>query len=292
MLNDRKARPFCKWVGGKGKLLPILETLLPVEFNDYYEPFAGGAALYFHLCGMHGTGPKWNGCSTLIDINQELIDTYTVIARNVGDLVARLKEHAVAWKEGGKPYYYQVRAQDPARLTLVEKAARFIFLNKTCFNGLYRVNQLGKFNAPAGDYKNPAICDEENLRVVSVELKQNVVLRCGTYEYVLDMAWPGDFVYFDPPYMPITETSSFMSYTPGGFGRHDQHKLSEVYRKLAEKRVKVMLSNSAAPLIRELYAGFDIRDVAAGRSINCQGNKRGAIREVVVLSYKPANDSS
>jgi DNA adenine methylase len=200
-------------------------------------------------------------------------------------VIALLATHK---KHHAEDYFYGIRAQDPHRLrSPAERAARLIYLNKTCFNGLYRVNSRGLFNVPFGRYKNPNICDPEALRGASARL-QNVDLKSAHFSRVLKVARPDDFVYFDPPYHPLSGTAYFTSYTEGSFGENDQRELAAVFRTLAERGCKVMLSNSDTPLIRELYADFHREKVYARRTINSRAERRGKIAELVVTSYRPA----
>ena len=266
------AAPFLKWVGGKGQLLSQLLPLMPKRgpFSRYFEPFVGGGAVFFALA------PR---LATLSDLNPDLVNCYQVIKTQVDALIAELGKHVYE-----KEYYYQVRAQDAGELNPVARAARFIYLNKTCFNGLHRVNRAGKFNVPFGRYTNPTICDSPRLRAVS-RILQGTDIRCSGYEHVLDLARPGDFVYFDPPYAPISATSSFTAYTNSTFGAKEQTDLRDTFKALDRKGVKVMLSNSNAGFISELYRDFEITEVYATRSINRDASGRGPIPELVIRNY-------
>ena len=269
-------RPFLKWAGGKGQLLPDLIARLPECFAAYHEPHVGSGALFFTLAS-HGVPSQ----AYLSDVNPALIDTYLAVRDQVEDVIAILKKHQ---KKHDRDYYYLVRAIDPSRLTLAGRAARIIYLNKTCYNGLYRENKRGQFNVPFGRYTNPTICDAANLRNVSRVL-QGVDIAQRGYASALDCARPGDFVYFDPPYQPLSATSSFTAYNRNGFGEDDQRRLRDVFAQLAERSVRVMLSNSDTPLIHELYAGFTIDRVYATRSINSKSNRRGKIAELIIRNY-------
>lgn len=264
------ARPFLKWVGGKGRVLPQLIPLLPDRFEAYYEPFIGGGAMFFSL------QPK---NAALWDINEELITCYRVIRDQVEDLIAALRLHRYE-----KDYYYALRALDPATMAPVQRAARTICLNRTGFNGLYRVNRSGGFNVPFGRHSNPTICDASNLRLCS-EALAGVQLENQDFIELADNAKRGDFVYFDPPYVPRSPTSAFTSYSAAGFKLVDQQRLAELFARLAKRGVKVMLSNSDVPLVHELYDGFSIDIVMASRNINSRADRRGAISEVVVRNY-------
>jgi DNA adenine methylase len=265
-----KSRPFLKWAGGKGQLLEQLRPLLPTRFRRYLEPFAGGAALFFSL------KPK---NAVLADINAELIDCYRATRDDVEGVIEALGAHRYAAED-----YYRVRAVDGATLPLAERAARTIYLNKTGYNGLYRVNRAGKFNVPMGRYSNPLFCDAENLHACCKAL-QGVDLRVADFEDVASRAKTGDFVYFDPPYVPVSDSADFTSYVPGGFGADQQRRLATVFGRLARRGVHAMLSNSDTPTVRELYRDFSIHRVLAARYINSRGTRRGKIGEVVVTNY-------
>jgi len=267
-----KVKPFIKWAGGKSQLLPEMSKLFPpkTQINRYFEPFLGGGAVFFYL--QH---PK----SFLSDTNKNLVELYDVVKNNVEDLIKALKKH-----KNERDYFYEVRAQKSGELSQVERAARLIFLNKTCFNGLYRENSKGEFNVPFGKYKNPTICDEEGLRSASLALKRVKITR-SEFHSVLSQAKTTDFIYFDPPYHPLNKTSNFTSYTAGGFGEKEQRDLAEVYKELAERGCFVMLSNSDTPLIRELYKEFSIHEIQASRAINSKAEGRGKITELLVINY-------
>jgi len=264
-----------KWVGGKTQLLPQLAPLLPRAFKRYFEPFVGGAAMFFDL---RARVPKVQ--ATLSDVNAELVDCYTAVRDEVEAVIVALREHRYE-----SEHFYAVRAQLPGALPPAARAARTIFLNKTGYNGLYRVNRKGQFNVPFGRFTNPVFCDPENLRACARALA-GVTIEHGDFSTVLRRAKKDDFVYFDPPYVPLSATSDFTAYIPGGFGKAGQEKLAQVFRTLAARGVKVMLSNSDTKLVRELYAGYPIATVFAARSINSKGSGRGKLTEVVVRSYE------
>ncbi|MCT7984546.1 DNA adenine methylase [Laspinema sp. A4] len=269
-------RPFLKWAGGKTQLISQYQPLFPPQFKNYYEPFLGGGAVFFYLFQEHSAGFK----AVLSDVNEELINLYRCVQTDVEALIKALELHQAKHND---EYYYQVRAQK--NRTLVKKAARIIYLNKTCFNGLYRENSKGEFNVPIGRYKNPTICNGELLRADSQALR-SVQIEVRDFDKVLDEAKTDqDFVYFDPPYYPLSNTSQFTSYSRYNFNEKDQIRLRDVFAKLANRGVKVMLSNSDCPFIRELYQEFQIHEVSAARSINSKGTHRGKISEVVVTSY-------
>jgi DNA adenine methylase len=264
------ARPFLKWAGGKSQLLPQFRSLIPKSFKTYHEVFLGGGALFFAL------GPR---AARLTDRNAELVDCYQAVRDDVDGVIAALKKHRYE-----KEHFYKVRELAPESLSPAARAARMIFLNKTAFNGLYRVNSSGRFNVPFGRHKNPLICDVENLHACSAALA-HTALEVADFSVVASHAKRGDFVYFDPPYVPVSETSYFTSYSVGGFTWDDQRRLADVLRVLSKRRVKVMLSNSDAPQLRALYAEFRIERVEATRRINSQVGGRGKINEIVVLNY-------
>lgn len=277
-----QATPFVKWAGGKGQLLEQFEPFFPARFHRYVEPFVGGGAVFFHI---YNQGRIDDGV-ILNDLNEELMTCYEVIRDQVDELIEELRRHEA--HKTDKSYFYEVRRWDRKpgfnERSSVERAARTIFLNRTCYNGLYRVNSRGQFNVPFGSYKNPTICDEDNLRAVS-QVLQRVELRSEDFGRCVEWAGPGDFLYLDPPYHPLSETASFTSYTKDDFGEADQTRLATVFSQLDEMGCQVMLSNSYTPLIRELYDGYRQEVVTAIRAISCKGDGRGGIRELVVLNY-------
>ncbi|NTV64493.1 MAG: DNA adenine methylase [Oscillochloris sp.] len=288
------ARPFLKWAGGKGQLLPELTRRIPPRFARYHEPFVGGGAFFFSLwsSGRLACG------GVLSDYNHNLIACYRTVRDHARELIEALLEHKAHSHD--RDYFYQIRSWDRQfgfeQRSEVERAARMIFLNRTCYNGLYRLNNKGKFNAPFGYYKNPLIVDEENMYEVSRAL-QDVELREGDFADVLTRAEPGDFVYFDPPYAPISPTASFTHYTGRGFGEDQQRRLADVFRQLLARGCFVMLSNSSTDLTRELYpdqgaAGIYAQTVRASRKINCDGTKRGFVDELIACSYDPGSAES
>jgi len=275
-----KPKPFVKWVGGKRQLLAQFRrlNLYPPEKFDirtgrYFEPFVGGGAVFFDLLPEKGF---------LSDLNKELVITYNVIKNDVEGLIASLKKHKI-----DKEYFLNIRAKDSKALNDLAVASRFIFLNRTCFNGLYRVNSKGGFNVPYGKYANPLICDESNLRKVSKSL-QNIEVKHQDYKEVLKTAKKGDFVYFDPPYYPVSKTASFTSYTAEAFLDKEQIELRDTVLELNKRGCFVMLSNSDTPFINKIYSGLKgirVNKVEAGRAINSKGSGRGKITEVLVTNY-------
>ncbi len=269
-----RAGPFLKWAGGKSQLLATYQQFFPTTFKTYFEPFTGGGAVFFHL---KSSRPAFK--AELSDLNDELVNCYTTIRDDVDELIEHLRLH-----ENSSEYFYQLRAAGTASLTPPERAARLIYLNKTCFNGLYRVNSKGQFNVPFGSYKNPRLCDENNLRACSAAL-QKVSIIHQPFDAILERARKGDFVYFDPPYHPVSTTSNFTSYTKNSFSGQNQEQLAEVAAKLSKRGCLFMLSNSDTPLIRSLYKDFDLHTVYALRAINCKADGRGPVPEVLVTNY-------
>jgi DNA adenine methylase len=271
------AAPFVKWAGGKTQLLPALDVHVP-QFGRYFEPFLGGGAFFFSLAS------RLDFTAHLSDANEELVNAYNSVKDNVEGLIALLEKHEKNYHKAPKEYYYRLRAARPD--DHLEAASRFIALNKTCYNGLYRVNRSGAFNVPMGKYRNPAICDKEQLRNASAALKHSDArIIAGGYRRALSKAREGDFVYLDPPFQPLSATAHFVDYTKNGFGERDQVELAQVYRDLDKKGCKVLLSNSDTPLTRKLYSGFDLKKVRVLRAINCRGSGRTGYREILVSNY-------
>lgn len=266
--------PIVKWVGGKRQLMFELIKNIPKSYNRYFEPFIGGGALFFEL------QPEQ---AYISDMNEELINLYSVVRDNVYELIKDLSKHEVS-----KEYFLEIRNIDRTEqyteLSDVERASRFIYLNRTCFNGMYRVNSQGQFNVPFGHYKNPRIIDENNLLNCS-ELLKKTEIKCADFSEILTKVKKGDLVYFDPPYVPLNETSSFTSYTKDGFDINMQFKLRDVCDELDNKGVKFMLSNSDTKLVNKLYVNYEIKKVFASRQINANADGRGKITEVLVRNY-------
>ena len=266
--------PIVKWVGGKRQLMFDLLKNMPQNYNRYFEPFIGGGALFFELQPDN---------AYISDMNEELISLYQVVRDNVDELITDLKKHDIS-----KEYFMEIRNIDRTEnyenWSSVQKASRFIYLNRTCFNGMYRVNSKGEFNVPFGHYKNPRIVDENNLINCS-NLLQRTEIRHADFSEILTKVQKGDFVYFDPPYVPLSETSSFTSYTKDGFDIDMQFKLRDVCDELDSMGVKFLLSNSDTKLVNELYANYEIKKVFASRQINANADGRGKITEVLVRNY-------
>jgi DNA adenine methylase len=273
-INEDRAKPFIKWVGGKTQLLPELAARIPPKIETYFEPFLGGGALFFYLLPTN---------SILADLNQELTNLYNVIKQQVDELIEDLQQHIYS-----KEYYYRIRNVDRIETyeswSAVQKASRLIYLNKTCFNGLYRVNSKGHFNTPMGKYKNPKIIDNRNLRACSRALQKAQILT-GSFLDIEDKIAKNDFVYFDPPYAPLNATSNFTTYTQEGFDATMQLNLLALCDRLNAKGIRFMVSNSNAPLILDLYQNYKIEFIYAARAINSKGDRRGKIPEVIVTNY-------
>ena len=266
------ASPIVKWVGGKSRLLGELTARMPERYGRYIEPFVGGAALFFRVAP-----PR----ALLADSNADLISLYTTLAVDVAGVIRRLERHRM---EHDERHYYAMRAkwnERPAAWTNADRAAAFIYLNKTCFNGLWRVNRAGDFNVPIGRYTDPPICVPDALRAAHALLARSE-LRCCDYREAAADAARGDFVYFDPPYDPVAPTANFTSYTADAFGAEQQRELAATARQLVARGVKVMLSNSDTAFIRSLYKGFHIDRVKCPRAINSNAAKRGDVDEVIV----------
>ncbi len=294
----RTLKPFLKWAGGKGQLLSEIERYYPFDdkINKYAEPFVGGGAVFFDILNKYDLQEIY-----ISDVNAELINAYTIIKNRVEDLTEQLdslqKQYIPMSAESRKTLYnikrerfndLKVNGNDKEN---IEKAALMIFLNKTCFNGLYRVNKKGLFNVPAGSYKNPLICDEENLKAVSKKL-QKADIVCGDYRDSERFIDEHTFVYFDPPYRPITETARFTAYTDNLFSDNEQIELSKFVRKLTDKGARVVISNSDPKnsntdddFFDDIYSDYNIKRVEASRMINCNGEARGKISELLISNF-------
>lgn len=266
--------PVLKWAGGKTRLLPELVARLPGPrqwtTGRYFEPFVGGAAVFLHL------RPR---TAVLSDVNPELVHLYTIVRDRVEELIEDLGRHTYE-----RQYYYGVRALDPASLPPIERASRMVFLNRTCFNGLWRVNRRGEFNVPFGRYTNPTLCPAERLRAASRAFA-DAELRHTDFEGAVDGARRGDFVYFDPPYVPLTRTASFTSYAAADFGLADQERLAALFTDLGRRGVRCMLSNSDTPVVRALYDGHRIDRILAPRAISRDPEQRRPVGELVIRNY-------
>ncbi len=269
-----KVHSIVKWAGGKRQLISTIKENMPENFNRYFEPFIGGGAVFFEIQPEN---------AYISDTNEELINLYNIVKNNPLELIVDLRKH-----KNTKEYFLKIRNADRDASyrdwSNVQKASRFIYLNKTCYNGLYRVNSNGQFNVPFGNYSNPKIVDEEKILNCSKILK-NKEIRCGNFTEILKYVKKGDFVYFDPPYLPLNKTSNFTSYTKEGFNIDMQFKLKTVCDEIDKKSAKFLLSNSDTEVINELYASYNIKKVFASRAINSNANGRGKITEVLVRNY-------
>ena len=272
--------PVLKWVGGKRQLLNDIIPMIPKNCSTYVEPFIGGGAVLFEL------QPKK---AIINDFNSELINVYTVIRDYSEELIKELQFHK---DNNTSEHFYAVREYDRkpeffSQMTPVQKAARVIYLNKTCYNGLYRVNSAGQFNSPYGKYKNPNIVNETVIRAMSKYFNENnIVIKNEDFKEALKGLRRGAFVYLNPPYMPISSSSSFTGYTENGFNEDKQRELKELCDKLDKKGIKFLQSNSDCEFIRELYSGYRIKTIKAKRAINSKGNSRGEINEVLIYNYE------
>ncbi len=269
-------QPFLKWAGGKRQLLTEIQKYIPKKYSKYHEPFLGGGALLFDLQPSK---------AVINDLNRELYNCYLVIKNKIEILIEDLKYH-----KNDEKYYYKIReldrTDDYSSYTDVQKASRLLFLNKTCYNGLFRVNRNGQFNVPFGRYKKPNIVNEHVLRAISHYLNQNdVELTNKDFEQALSCAKKNDFIYLDPPYDPISDTSSFTGYNMYKFDRDEQYRLSQTFIELNNRGCLLLLSNSATSYIKELYKDFNIVPVFANRNINSNINKRGKIEELLIMNY-------
>ena len=274
-------KPFVKWAGGKRQLLPVITSYIPKKFERYFEPFLGGGAVFFHLLS-HEKQAKW----FISDLNSDLILSYVTVRDRVKHLISELEFHSVNYFKNPNKYYYKVRESNPKGQ--IEKVSRLLFLNKTCFNGLYRVNSKGKFNVPLGKYVNPNIVNGENLLAVSEILQsKDISIKCQDFETAIENASAGDFVYLDPPYQPISATANFTSYTDGEFDYSDQKRLYAKFKALDKKGVKVLLSNSRSKEILRLFKEFSdgIIEINANRFINSVSERRTGHSELLIKNY-------
>lgn len=276
-MKNTLVKPILKWVGGKRQLLYEIMPMIPKKYDNYVEPFVGGGAVLFELQPKH---------AIINDSNEELINVYKIIKNFPEELISLLKEHKI---KNSEEYYYKIRSLDRElgyiSFTELQRAARIIYLNKTCYNGLFRVNSAGEFNSPYGRYKNPNIVDEPTIRAISKYFQNNdVEIFNKDYSVILANVKKNDFVYLDPPYMPISSSSSFTGYTKGGFSYDQQKELRDLCNVLKDKGVSFIESNSDCPEIRDLYKNYKIKTVKAKRYINCDSEKRGEISEVLICN--------
>lgn len=283
MSNNKKLQPFTKWTGGKRQLLPVLKKMMPKKYNHYFEPFVGGGALFFDITPQN---------ATINDFNTELINCYIEIKNNPHELIQLLKIHK---ESNSKEYYLKIRAADRDNtinnMSNTERAARILYMLRVDFNGLYRVNSKNQFNVPYGKYSNPQIVNEDLILNISEYFnKNNITFLSEDFEEAIKNVNAGDFVYFDPPYIPLSQSSSFTSYTHEGFSIEDQVRLRDTFKKLSNTGAYVMLSNSSSPLIEELYKDFYVHYINATRTNGAKASSRGRIKEVIVTNYPVDND--
>jgi DNA adenine methylase len=274
-------KPFVKWAGGKRQLLAELEKNFPKQFGTYFEPFLGGGAVLFDLLAK-----KPNLKCSVSDLNSDLVLAYVTIRDKLGRLIESLENHSKNYHKDSTDYYYEVRKQEPK--TQIEKVSRLLFLNKTCFNGLYRVNSKGKFNVPLGRYTNPNIVNRENLTTASKFLQsEKIKISCRDFESILKDAKKGDFVYFDPPYQPVSDTANFTSYTHRDFTEDDLQRLADLANQLNSKGVHVLLSNSNTKIVKKMFSSkkWKVKEIAVNRAINSNSQKRTGHKEVLIKNY-------
>ena len=274
-------KPFVKWAGGKRQLLAELEKNFPKQFGTYFEPFLGGGAVLFDLLAK-----KPNLKCSVSDLNSDLVLAYVTIRDKLGRLIESLENHSKNYHKDSIDYYYEVRKQEPK--SQIEKVSRLLFLNKTCFNGLYRVNSKGKFNVPLGRYTNPNIVNRENLIIASKFLQsERIKISCRDFESILKDAKKGDFVYFDPPYQPVSDTANFTSYTHRDFTEDDLQRLADLANQLNSKGSHVLLSNSNTKIVKKLFSSkkWKIKEISVNRAINSNSQKRTGHKEVLIKNY-------
>ena len=274
-------KPYVKWAGGKRQLLAELEKNFPKQFGTYFEPFLGGGAVLFDLLAK-----KPNLKCSVSDLNSDLVLAYVTIRDKLGRLIESLENHSKNYHKDSTNYYYEVRKQEPK--SQIEKVSRLLFLNKTCFNGLYRVNSKGKFNVPLGRYTNPNIVNRENLTTASKFLQsEKIKISCRDFESILKDAKKGDFVYFDPPYQPVSDTANFTSYTHRDFTEDDLQRLADLANQLNSKGSHVLLSNSNTKIVKKIFSSkkWKVKEIAVNRAINSNSQKRTGHKEVLIKNY-------
>ncbi len=274
-------KPFVKWAGGKRQLLAELEKNFPKQFGTYFEPFLGGGAVLFDLLAK-----KPNIKCSVSDLNSDLVLAYVTIRDKLGRLIESLETHSKNYHKDSTNYYYEVRKQEPK--SQIEKVSRLLFLNKTCFNGLYRVNSKGKFNVPLGRYTNPNIVNRENLITASKFLQsEKIKISCRDFESILKDAKKGDFVYFDPPYQPVSDTANFTSYTHRDFTEDDLQRLADLANQLNSKGAHVLLSNSNTKIVKNIFSSkkWKVKEIAVNRAINSNSQKRTGHKEILIKNY-------
>lgn len=275
------AKPFLKWAGGKAKLVPFLLELFPKKVHRYYEPFLGGGAVFWAMAAANRFE-----AAAINDWNDELVTTYRVVRDFPSELVGFLRTLTEQYGSAPEETFRAWRKAAPGLLGPVERAGRFIFLNKTAFNGLYRLNQKGEFNTPWGKYENPTVCNEPLLHACSGALNQLVTIQRGDFVAACEGAEEGDLVYLDPPYVPLSATSNFTGYTENGFTINDQYRAVALFNELTLRGVAVVLSNSDTPEVRRMFRGFEMHSVPMRRNINSKGSQRGPVSELVVVGRR------
>ena len=273
-------KPFVKWAGGKRQLMSELEKNFPTKFGTYLEPFLGGGAVMFDLLTK-----EHNLKCNVSDLNSDLVLSYVTIRDRLEKLIESLENHSKNYHKDSTGYYYEVRNQEPKNQ--IEKVSRLLFLNKTCFNGLYRVNSKGKFNVPLGRYTNPNIVNKENLQAVSKILQsEKIKISCRDFSSIIKDAKKEDFVYFDPPYQPVSDTANFTSYTHRDFTEDDLERLADLANRLNSKGCNVMLSNSNSKTVKKMFSsGWKIKEIKANRAINSNSQKRTGHKEIIIKNY-------
>ncbi|MFB5598561.1 MAG: DNA adenine methylase [Nitrosopumilaceae archaeon] len=279
-LETTVPKPFVKWAGGKRQLIPTLSKHFPKSYGTYFEPFLGGGAVLFHLL-LDNPNQK---CS-VSDLNSDLVLAYVTIRDRVNELITSLKKHSKNYFTDKNSYYYKIRENEPKGQ--IEKTSRLIFLNRTCFNGLYRVNGKGKFNVPLGRYSNPNIVNEENLRAISRVLQsRKISIKCKDFSGILEDVKKDDFIYFDPPYQPVSKTANFTSYTNRDFSLQDLQRLAELCHSLDSKGCNVVLSNSNTDEVKSMFdRSWKVKEIQANRAINSDSKKRTGHSELVIKNF-------
>lgn len=292
-MDKTNTTSFLKWAGGKKRLVALLDKLTPNDIDRYFEPFLGGGAFFFYLIQ---TRKPFN--AFLSDSNPQLINTYRVVRDNVKELIEILENHQNKYYKNGEKYYYSVRDNNKVNQSNIqnninsatEVAGRFIFLNKTCYNGLYRVNKIGNFNVPHGRYFNPKICNKEKLIECSNLLNRSEVdIRCDIYKNTTSKCQEDDFVYLDPPYFPVSRTANFTDYTKENFGVQQHAELANEFDRLNEIGAKVLLSNSNSDYVKSLYDKHRILKVKSQRNINCDAKRRSDHHDLIITNFNKNN---
>jgi DNA adenine methylase len=280
-LHKTNTGSFLKWAGGKKRLVLLLDNLTPSSIERYFEPFLGGGAFFFYLIQTRKPFKAF-----LSDSNPQLINTYRVVKDNVKELIDILQDHQEKYYKSGEKYYYSIRDNSNTKTNTIELAGRFIFLNKTCYNGLYRVNKIGNFNVPHGRYFNPKICNREKLIECSRLLNRSEIdIRCNIYKNTTIMCQKDDFVYLDPPYFPVSRTANFTDYTKESFGVQQHSELANEFDRLNSIGAKILLSNSNSEYVKSLYKEHTILKVKTQRNINCDAKRRREHQDLIIANF-------